>query len=129
MATFTRKQLRTRQTDTADFTDGGARNFSLVNNSDTTAYFSMEGKVFLGSQVELFKSTSISSPVNCSLISSSTVAGFIINPNLTATFTFTPSEFIPSQSVDFFAPNVLDFHLEDNTQSGSAFGVNLDTDA
>ena len=135
MATFTRLQLRTRQNDTDDFSSGGARDFSLVNNNNTTAYFNIEGGVFAGSQVELFGSASITSPVSCSFLTSSTVAGFIINPNSTATFTLTPSSFIPKEAIDFFAANVFmaatgseGGHAEVVNQiSGSTFGVNLNT--
>ena len=41
MATFTRLQLRTPVTDSANFS--GARDFELVNNLNTTAYFNIEG--------------------------------------------------------------------------------------
>ena len=123
MATFTRLQLRTRQTDSADFSS--ARNFSLVNNSSTTAYFNIEGV----DGYDVFNSASLTSLVNCSVISESIHSAFIINPNATATFTFTPTSTIAKKDVIFIASNALVFNIGDTTSSGSAFGVNLDTNA
>ena len=129
MATFTRTDLRSRQTDSADFTSGGSRNFRLINNANVTAYFNIEGAGFSGSLVQVFSSASISNPVSCSILSESTHAGLIIDPMRTASFTFASSEFIPSGGIFFTAANNLNFSLGDNTLSGSAFGVDLNTDA
>tara|TARA_Y100000114_G_scaffold127169_1_gene123726 strand:+ start:591 stop:962 length:372 start_codon:yes stop_codon:yes gene_type:complete len=123
MATFTRLQLRTPVTDSANFS--GARDFELVNNLNTTAYFNIEGT----DNKDIFNTASLTSLVNCSVVSESTQAAFIINPNATATFTFTPSSTISSGSIQFRASNPLVVNLDDLTSSGSAFGVNLDTDA
>jgi len=131
MATYTRLDLRTWQTDSADFTT--ARNFSLVNDLDTTAYFTMEGvRIWDGAEYvykDVFNSASLSSLVNCTVVSGSTNAGFIINPTATATFTFTPSSTIAKEEVRFNAANSLVYSLGDSTASGSAFGVDLNTNA
>ena len=123
MATFTRLQLRTYQTDSADFS--GARNFSLENNLSTTAYFNIEGV----NGKDIFNSASLSSLVNCSVVTESMHAGFIIDSNSTASFVFTPSSTIAKEDVRFIAANTLVYSINDITASGSAFGVNLDTDA
>jgi len=123
MATFTRSELRTYQTDSANFS--GARTFSLVNNLPTTAYFNIEGV----NGKDIFNSASLSSLVNCSVVTESVHAGFIINPNSTATFTFTPSSTIVKEDVRFIAANTLVYNINDTTASGSAFGVDLDTNA
>lgn len=136
MATFTRLQLRTYQTDSADFSV--ARTFELVNNLSTTAYFNIEGErlyisksgVFAGyGYKDVFNSASLSSLVNCSVVTESVHAGFIVDPNSTATFTFTPSSTIAKEEVKFIASNTLVYSLGDNTASGSAFGVTLNTNA
>ena len=75
MATFTRLQLRTYQTDSANFS--GARTFELVNNLNTTAYFNIEGV----NGKDVFNSASLSSLVNCSVVTESMHAGFIITAN------------------------------------------------
>jgi len=123
MANFTRLQLRTYQTDTSNFS--GPRNFSLENNLSTTAYFNIEGV----NGKDIFNSASLSSLVNCSVVTESVHAGFIINPNSTATFTFTPSSTIVKEDVRFIASNALVYNINDTTASGSAFGVDLDTNA
>ena len=132
MATYTRLQLRSFQTSSDDLT-AQAYTFTLVNNNSTTAYFAMEGVSYWnGSQFvykDVFNSASLSSLVNCTVISGSTNAGFIINPTATATFTFTPSSTIAKEEVRFNAANSLVYSLGDSTASGSVFGVDLNTTA
>ena len=125
MATFTRRELRTPQTNDANFTS--AKNFSLVNNATTTAYFNIEGV----SGYDVFNSASCTSLVNCTVITESAQGAFIINPNSTATFTFTPGSgnTIVKENVRFVASNALVFSNADPTASGSAVGVNLNTNA
>ena len=123
MATFTRKELRTPVTDSDNFS--GDRDFSLVNNSTTTAYFNIEG---IGGK-DIFNTASLSSLVNCSVITESMHAAFIINPNSTATFTFEPSATINKEDIRFIASNTLVFSNADPTASGSAGGVDLNTNA
>lgn len=125
MAIFTRLELRTPQTNDADFTS--AKNFLLKNNISTTAYFNIEGV----NGYDVFNSASLTSLVNCSVITESLHAGFIINPNVTATFIFTPGSgnTILKEDVRFIASNSLVFSTADPTASGSAFGVTLNTDA
>ena len=123
MATFTRLELRNYVTDSADFS--GNRDFQLENNASTTAYFNIEGV----NSKDIFNTASLTSLVNCSVISESVHAAFIINPNATASFTFEPSSTISSGSIRFVASNTLVYNINDATASGSAFGVNLDTNA
>jgi hypothetical protein len=78
---------------------------------------------------DVFNSASLSSLVNCTVVSGSTNAGFIINPTATATFIFTPSSTIAKEEARFNAANSLVYSLGDPTASGSAFGVDLDTSA
>jgi len=131
MAIFTRLQLRTAQNDTKNFTV--ARTMSLENNVSTTAYFNIEGvRYWNGTQYvykDVFNTASITNLVNCSVVTESMHAGFIIDSNSTASFVFTPSSTIAKEDVRFIAANTLVYSINDITASGSAFGVNLDTDA
>jgi len=123
MATFTKRQLRNYVNDSANFS--GNRNFSLANNATTTAYFNIEGV----NSKDIFNTASLTSLVNCSVITESMHAAFIINPNSTATFTFEPSATINKEDIRFIASNALVFNNDDPTASGSAVGVSLNTDA
>lgn len=123
MAQFTRRQLRNYVNDTSNFS--GDRDFSLVNNLSTTAYFNIEGV----NGKDIFNTASLSSLANCSVITESMHAAFIINPNSTATFSFEPSVPINKEDIRFIASNTLVFNNDDPTASGSAFGVTLDTNA
>ena len=62
---FTRRELRTPQTHSANFTS--AKSFSLVNNATTTAYFNIEGV----NGYDIFNSASCTSLVNCTVITGS----------------------------------------------------------
>ena len=121
MPSFTREQLRTFTTNSADFT-AVAHTFTLVNNASTVAGFSMEGK----DGKEIFESGSITSLLNCSLVSGSNNVAFLIDSGSTATFTFTPTSTISQEDILMLAPNALVYSLDDTTASGSYFGVNLD---
>ena len=123
MATFTRRQLRNYVNDSVNFS--GDRDFSLVNNATTTVYFNIEGV----NGKDIFNTASLSSLVNCSVITESMHAAFIINPNSTATFSFEPSATISKGDIRFIASNALVFNNDDPTASGSAVGVTLDTNA
>jgi len=126
---YTRLQLRDFQTSNADFS-AQAYNFTLVNNNSSTAYFAMEGGRYWDGTgfvyKTLFPSASLSALTNCTVVSGSTNAGFIINPNVTATFVFTPTATIAKEQMQFSAPNVKVFSLGDPTASGSLLGVDLD---
>ena len=65
MAQFTRRQLRNYVNDTSNFS--GDRDFSLVNNLSTTAYFNIEGV----NSKDIFNTASLTSLVNCSVITES----------------------------------------------------------
>ena len=129
MATsYTRLQLRSFQTSSTDL-DALAYTFTLENNNSTTAYFAMEGVSYWnGSQFvykDVFNSASLSSLVNCTVVSGSTNAGFIIDPNATATFDFTPTATIAKSQMQFSAPNTIVYSVADTTASGSLLGVDL----
>lgn len=127
-SSYTRLQLRDFQTSTADLA-AQAYTFTLVNNNSSTAYFAMEGvRYWNGTEFvykTLFPSASLSALTNCTVVSGSTNAGFIINPNATATFVFTPTATIAKEQMQFSAPNAQVFSLGDATASGSLLGVDL----
>ena len=127
-SSYTRLQLRDFQTSTADLA-AQAYTFTLVNNNSSTAYFAMEGvRYWNGTEFvykTLFPSASLSALNNCTEVSGSTNAGFIINPNATATFVFTPTATIAKEQMQFSAPNAQVFSLGDATASGSLLGVDL----
>ena len=113
MPSFTREQLRSFTTNSANFT-AQAYDFELVNNATTTAYFAIEGGryyvsesgVFVGHRYkDVFNSASLGSLTNCTVVSGSLNAGFIIDPSATATFTFTPTSTISKDLVLLSAPN------------------------
>lgn len=133
MSTYTREELRNYITHSSDFTAVGF-DFTLENNATTTAYFAIEGAsyyvsesgVFVGYKYkDVFNSASLSGLTNCTVVSGSSNAGFIIDPSATATFTFTPTSTISKDLVLLSAPNVLVYNINDLTASGSTFGVDL----
>lgn len=108
----TREELRSYTTHSSDFSS--AATFTLVNNATTTAYFAIEGGryyvsesgVFVGHKYkDVFNSASLSSLTNCTVVSGSQNAGFIIDPSATAEFIFTPTSTIDKDLVLFSAPN------------------------
>ena len=105
MSSFTRQQLRTFTTNSADFT-AQEYTFTLVNNISTTAGFSMEGGKYGNKYKELFASSSITNLTNCTLVSGSQNVAFLINGDSTATFKFTPTATISKELVLMLAPNV-----------------------
>ena len=126
MPTYTRTQLRDGVVASADITTG-AKTFTLVNDLPYTAYFNIEGTVYISSSLpfyrQIFSSTSVTSLVNCTVITESMHAGFIVNPSSTATFSFTPSVTIPAAHIQFTAanPTVL------SGSTTTVYGVNLST--
>ena len=129
--TYTRLQLRDFQTSSVDLT-AKSHTFTLVNNNNSTAYFAMEGARYWDGvkfvYKTLFPSASISTLVNCTVVSGSTNAAFIIDPNATATFAFTPTATIAKEQMQFSAPNAQIFSTGDATASGSLLGVDLNLD-
>lgn len=119
MSTYTREQLRTFNTNSADFS-ATAYTFTLNSNVSTTAGFAIEGV-----NKDIFNSASISNTLGCTFVSSSTNAAFLIDPNTTARFDFTPTSVLSKDLVKFSAPNVLSYNINDLTASGSVFGVDL----
>ena len=126
MPTYTRTQLRDGVVASADITTG-AKTFTLVNDLPYTAYFNIEGTVYISSSLpfyrQIFSSASVTSLVNCTMITESMHAGFIVNPSSTATFSFTPSVTIPAAHIQFTAanPTVL------SGSTTTVYGVNLST--
>ncbi len=119
MPVFTRKQLRNFTTNSADF-GSTSYTFNLDNNASTTAGFAIEGV-----NKDIFNSASISNLIGCTVVSGSTNAAFIIEPNTSARFDFTPTSTISKDLIKFSAPNVLVYNINDLTASGSTFGVDL----
>jgi len=132
MPSYTREQLKNGVTASANITTG-AKTFSLENNSTSVSYFTIEGTSYYYSSSthegpayrQIFSSASITSLTNCSTITESMHAGFIVDPLSTASFSFTPSVTIPSSHIKFTATNTLVYSIDDPTSSGSYFGVSL----
>ena len=124
MPTYTRTQLRDGVVASADITTG-AKTFTLVNDLPYTAYFNIEGTVYISSSLpfyrQIFRSASVTSLVNCTVITESMHAGFIVNPSSTATFSFTPSVTIPAAHIRFIAANPMIL----SGSSATVYGVNL----
>jgi len=107
MATYTRQQLRDGVTASANLTT--ATTFTLVNNIPNVTYFVIEGTSYTLDSIpyyrQIFSSASVTSLVNCSMVTESMHAGFIVNSSSTATFSFTPSVTIPASHIRFVATN------------------------
>ena len=128
MPTYTRTDLRNGVTASANLSVG-ATTFTLVNDIPNVTYFNIEGTTFSNPSSpyggiayrQIFNSASISSLTNCTVITESVHAGFIVNPSSTASFSFTPSVTIPASHIKFIATNP-------TVLSGSVttvYGVNL----
>ena len=130
MPTYTRTQLRDGVTASANLTTG-AKTFTLVNNVSTTSYFIIEGTTFSEPSSpyggiayrQIFNSASVTSLVNCSMVTESMHAAFIVNPSSTATFSFTPSVTIPAAHIKFIAtnPTIL------SGSTSTVYGIELST--
>jgi hypothetical protein len=128
MPTYTRTELRDGTIASASIT-AGAKTFTLVNDLPNVTYFNIEGTTYSDPSSpyggvayrQIFSSASVTSLVNCSVITESMHAGFIVNPSSTATFSFTPSVTIPAAHIRFIAgnPTVL------SGSSTTVYGVNL----
>lgn len=123
---FTRLELRDAVTASADLT-AQAYTFTLTSDTDQITYFAMRGVIYETGSKEIFNSASITNvSSNATFGSSSVVAGFSIEPNATATFTFTPTATINASDISFIAANPIVYSVTDPTASGSASGVTLD---
>lgn len=130
MPTYTRTQLRDGVTASANLTTG-AKTFTLVNDASTTSYFVIEGTAFSEPSSpyggiayrQIFNSASVTSLVNCSMVTESMHAAFIVNPSSTATFSFTPSVTIPAAHIKFIAanPTIL------SGSTSTVYGIELST--
>lgn len=128
MPTYTRTELRDGVTASANISVG-ATTFTLINDIPNVTYFNIEGTTFSDPSSpyggiayrQIFNSASVSSLTNCTVITESMHAGFIVNPSSTASFSFTPSVTIPTSHIKFIATNP-------TVLSGSVttvYGVNL----
>ena len=128
MPTYTRTQLRDGVVASGNIT-AGATTFTLVNDLPYTSYFNIEGTIYSDPSSpyggvayrQIFNSASVTSLVNCSVITESMHAGFIVNPSSTATFSFTPSVTIPAAHIQFIAANPMVL----SGSSATVYGVNL----
>jgi hypothetical protein len=122
MPSYTRAQLYNGTTASVDLTTaGGALTFTLVNTKTSTAYFNIESR----QTQNVIDNATIGSLSNCSVVSGSRNAGFIVDSKATATFTFTPTSNIAKENIKFIAANDHVFSINDPDASGSFFGVNL----
>jgi hypothetical protein len=118
MGTYTRTQLRdgvlASVGDFQPFFPGVQRTFTLVNNIPNVTYFNIEGVAFSNPSSpyggiayrQIFNSASAHSLVNCTMVTESMHASFIINPSSTATFTFeATTAVIPISHIRYIATN------------------------
>jgi hypothetical protein len=134
MPTLTRKQLRTRHTASTDLTNGTT--FTLTNNVSKSVYFNIEGSRYYISEsgvfdgykhYDIFNTASLDTLVNCSVITGSLQAGFVVDPGAVATFNWATTTTVPQENVTFMASNGL--VRSGSTPSGSVdllYGVQLD---
>ena len=130
MPTYTRTQLRDGVTASANLTTG-AKTFTLVNDLPNVTYFNIEGTTYSDPSSpyggiayrQIFNSASVTSLVNCTMITESVHAAFIVNPSSTATFSFTPSVTIPAAHIKFIAanPTIL------SGSTSTVYGIELST--
>lgn len=118
-SSYTRDELRNGITASEDFDGVDPVTFTLENNANTTAYFNIEGV----NGKDIFNSASITDLVNCSMVTESIHAGFVVNPSSTGTFTFTPTTAggINKEDIKFVASNRLVIY----PTSTELYGVNL----
>lgn len=115
--TYTRQQLRNRITSSQIFDSDDEVTFTLNNNASTVAYFNIEGV----NGKDIFNSASVYNLSNCTVISESFHAGFIVDPNVTATFKFLPTHDIQKDEIQFIAANAK--YISGSTTS--YYGVDL----
>ena len=101
--TINRRDLRNLTTSSAYIS--AAIDFSLENNMDATAYFSIQGI-----DKDIFNSASISNVQNATFVSGTNNAAFIIDRNSTGSLTLTPTGTIGASEIGFIAPNPLIFN-------------------
>ena len=125
---YTRQQLRGGGVNSTEvFDSNDVVQFSLNNNSKSTAYFVIEGGRYIknGQLVykDIFNSSSLSNLSNCTVVSSSVHAAFIVEPNVTATFNFTPTHDILGNEIKFKAPNAQVITPNETTFYGVDLGI------
>jgi len=97
------------------------QNFELRNNAGNT-YFNIEGQ----NGTALFNTATITSLVNCSVVSGSMSAGFSVNGMSTASFTLNLGGVtIAKENIRFIATNSKVYSTGDSTASGSFFGIDF----
>jgi hypothetical protein len=103
-SSFSKVELLARIDGKQDFEPGDDVVFTLANDLDSTAYFNIEGK----NRKEIFSSASLLSLTNCSVVSESFHAGFIVNPG-SASFVLNHNDSsgikIAKEDIQFVAAN------------------------
>ena len=119
MPTISKVDLYNGVKPSADITSNA--NFELRNNAGNT-YFNIEGQ----NDTALFNTATITSLVNCSVVSGSISAGFSVNGMSTASFTLNLGGVtIAQENIRFLATNSKVYSTGDSTASGSFFGIDL----
>lgn len=109
---YTRAELRDGVIPSfGNYNPGVETSFVLVNNLPSVVYFNIEGTSYVSGSLpfyrQIFNSASVTSLVNCTMVTESMHAGFIVNPSSTATFTFAPTTApIPPSHLKFIASNL-----------------------
>jgi hypothetical protein len=134
MAIYTRQQLRDGVTGSVNISTTAARRMTLINNTQTTAYFVIEGSQYFDPSSsyggvayrQIFNSASLRNLVSCSMVTESMHAAFIVNPLTSASFEFvknaSPTS-IPGSHLVFSAPNSLVYSVTNNAVTASLFGI------
>lgn len=119
MPTISKADLYTGVTASADITSNA--NFELRNNAGNM-YFTIQGQ----NNTALFDNVTLTSLVNCTVVSGSISAGFSVTGPATASFTLNyGGTNIAKENIRFIATNTLVYSLGDSTASGSYFGIDL----
>jgi hypothetical protein len=133
MPSYTGLQLRNGVTSSENLS--GSVHFELPNNSSATTYFVIQGTGYWDGEKftshKLFGGGSeqgqIINAVNCTLVTGSVNAAFILNPGVTSSFTYSLNDDnyeMPSSYVEYSATNALVYSINDRTSSGSIIGIN-----
>ena len=123
---YDRQELKQGVTSSQIFDSDDIVQFTLENNRNATTYFTIEGGRYLNDNgiliyKDIFNLSSAYNLNNCTVVSSSVHAVFIIKPNATATFNFNPLHDIQKNEIKFKAANVESTNLLGTT----FYGVNL----
>ena len=124
---YTREVLRNGTTSSQVFDSNDKLLFELNNNSSTTAYFNIEGEKYWDGSKYVYKNifdiASAYDLSNCTVVSESAHAAFIVEPNITGQFKFLPTEDIQKNEIKFIASNNLNISGSTKTFKGIGLGV------